>query len=435
MIIKSPAHRTLYGRRPRAPLHPGRDLGTPQRWLRSGDFGAAAGQQQEQEGIDVVTGRRWARVDLEKILRGVDGVVERHDDDGGCSRTHATPTDPAADLERLRERLAADAETEVLELVGETPTEAAWGVLGSRVRGVRWLLVEAGFEEDWVDAGFPLGWPLELLVVSSAGGDLVGTPAVLEGRVPHLVLVRTCNLRFEGPGNEVLDRSEELGCEEEESFNKVREDGKSGIKCIFRPGRAAKWLCNKYLGEREWPTPAPEDCPPSRLKTLEILENDAIDTFQRLAMGHSHLAMGLERLYLRSTTENDFVLTPESIFPQLFPAMHNLKHLQLILDYPFDDGTILPTLHRSLPPNLEALEFRGPVSLAADARFDDWIAAFGDPEFLPALKRLSFALDLGKEPSEGDAASASRVVEKLLAGAAARGVVVDEFRDPWHGVL
>jgi len=403
-----------------------RDLSSVQRWVESSDFGRKGGK-------GVAKYIRWASIDMEEIAYAPDeGAESEHGDRADWISSQDRPPVHPSHLERLKRILAeTDRDAEVLELVDECPSEEEWDVLGQHFRNVRWLLVETGFNESWIDRGFPLGWPLDLLVVSSACGELVTTPAILEGRISHLVLLLTCNLRFEGPGNPELDTSEELCNEAEAQLN----ENKTGITIMYRPSRVYKWLAHKYSGLRQWPDPGWEDRPVSRLKTLEILENDAFDTFQRLAMAHSHLIMGLEKLNLRSMHGEDFALTPEDLFPQFFPAMTNLKHLELSLSHQFNNDTILPNLYRCLPPNLESLSFRGPPSLAGSGQFDEWIAAFGNPALLPSLKRLSFALDAaGTEAKLSELAWATRSANRLLARASARGVVVEQFRDPWYEV-
>lgn len=399
-----------------------RDLSSVQSWLESGNLGGKGGK-------GVAGSKKWAAIDMGKIVYAADesSGSEGEDSSSWISSEDRNPVHRDR-LERLRLALEGlDRDTEVLELVDECPKDEEWGMLGQHFHSVKWLLIETGFNEHWFDRGFPLRWPLELLVISSACGELVTSPAILDGRVTHLVLYLTCNLRFEGPDSKELDSVKEFANQTERELN-----GKNlGMTFTYRPSRAAKWLMNNYEADFQWPNPVEEGQPESQLKTLEILENDAIDTFQRFALSHSHVVMGLEKLNLRSTQGNDFSLTPEGIFPQLFTAMGNLRELELSLGSAFHDDTTLPNLYKSLPPNLERLSFRGPPSLAGSEQFNEWIAAFSDPDFQPSLKRLSFVLDLSRVANAPDLAPAAAAVDKLLAGAAARGVAVEEFRDPW----
>lgn len=95
----------------------------------------------------------------------------------------------------------------------------------------------------------------------------------------------------------------------------------------------------------------PDNLPPPEgvnLHTLEIVENDAVDTLMRMALALPHLFDNLCSLTIRSTRRGDFDITNESMFRQLLPQLKNLKNLRLSVGEVFADETYLPTLHRCL---------------------------------------------------------------------------------------
>lgn len=270
-----------------------------------------------------------------------------------------------------------DPQTEVLEINDDTPSNDEWDVLAAHFKNVKKLYVFTGYDENWVDDRFPLQWPLEVLVIGDACGQLITTPAIQEGRIGHLVIFLAAFLGFKGP---------------------------------------TKWVRGGVYDGRDFVPSfkAPDGEPPSRMRTLEILENDAIDTLQRLILTRSHIVLGLERLNIRSMMGQgvDLQETPGRMFLQYLTSMVNLKHFELSLANIFKDDSvggkegsaaahpeygdvgILAILFTYLPKNLETLKFRGPIELAKAPRFSDWITAFGSDDFLPNLKRLSFVLDV-----------------------------------------
>lgn len=331
---------------------------------------------------------------------------------------------------------------EYLEVGDDTPSHDEWQALGERFAAVRWLAIEAGFNENWNDGNFPLHWPLERLVISSACGEKITTPAILDGTIPHLVLLLTCGLRFEGPSNDELGEMDELEGAPKTEMEEQMEQG--GPKMIYLPGRSARWLMNKYASDGTGKTSEPlsqeaaVEKPPSRMHTLEILENDAIDTFFRYSLACGHVIKNLERLNIRSTTGLDLHICPEEFFPVILGQLDKLKHLELsISNTTFSDPAVRFKFAESFPPNLESLKFRGPALMAQGEGFDQWISAFGKTEFLPKLKTLSFVLDVddgnyGAEPLDEETLDAARrKVDILLEAARKRNVVVEEFRDAW----
>lgn len=152
---------------------------------------------------------------------------------------------------------------------------------------------------------------------------------------------------------------------------------------------------NKYYGSPR--KLDPENEPPAggtQMHTLEIFENDTIDTFCRMTMALPHIVDNLHTLRIRSTSQLDFQYLDEGSFRYILPTMKNLKTLNLTVGEVFENPTYLPTLHKVLPPNLTTLFFRGPTSLCQSKHLSDWLRDFDSREFLPLLKRLAFVLDL-----------------------------------------
>ena len=352
---------------------------------------------------------RRTTIDFNKIAFGPDP-----DEDGNSATTRISYPDGGCPnhikrhskhVDRLKDTLAGiDRDIEEVKIVGECPIDSEWKILGSHFRNVRRLWVYSGFNEEWRDAAFPLNWPLELLHISDAGGATVTTPAIVQGRIPHLVLDFTSNLRFEDFGHGKLGKP--LHKKERTESG----DG-DGLASISIPYEAFPCMAARDGSEIFWPVVNPH-LPPPRTKTLEIIENDAIDTFQRLALRNPYLVSGLERLVIVSTRWLDFVVTPDWIYPLLFHQMTNLKHLELRI-YNHCKDTV-SNLYSSFPPNLETLEFHGPLCLARCEEFDEWVQAFGRDSFLPRLGLLRFALDVdGDAGAEGAAEAVARLLDAV----------------------
>ncbi|KAJ5633423.1 hypothetical protein N7490_009762 [Penicillium lividum] len=259
----------------------------------------------------------------------------------------------------------------------DTPSDTEWSLLGAHFHNVEDLQLESGFNEELNDKAIPLHWPLKKLQLNSACGALVQSPFVRQGLVHHLNLYFTCNLRFEGPTNDEL-------------YNATREAISRGEKPKdFGPDRKIEIT---YL---------PELVCEDMSKSLEIWENDALDTFTRMYGALPHLVDNLHTLRLRSTSGLDFSLTGEETFRQILPALENLKVLNLTVGDVFEDPLYLPTLHKVLPPNLTALYFRGPTSLVKSEHWADWLRAFDSVEFLPHLQNIAFVLDLHYDDKQG----------------------------------
>lgn len=183
------------------------------------------------------------------------------------------------------------------------------------------------------------------------------------------------------------------------------------------------------------------------MKRLDILGNDALEMLSYKALAKFHLLAALESLTLHSTYGNDLSNVPADLPGTFFLGLVGLKKLQITLGA----TTVAslrkashgqPFLHTHLPPNLEVLYFRGPVSMVPD--LDVFAAAFADHTFLPALQRISLVLDLpekgryGKMKDEVPLVQLNRAKEactKLLQAAVdARSALVKEFQEPWSDV-
>ncbi|KAJ5519141.1 hypothetical protein N7453_001563 [Penicillium expansum] len=318
----------------------------------------------------------------------------------------------------------------------DTPSDAEWALLGAHLKNVEELELESGFNEDLDDKRLPLHWPLKKLTLSSACGELIQSPFIRQGLVSHLSLFFTCNLRFEGPTTDELTRLHDESTTQETNEN---EDTHKGIKITYVPELVVNHMQKIYAD----PDRKPENEPPAgpiNLKTLEIWENDALDTFCRMSAALPHIVENLHTLRLRSTSGLDFGLTSEETFRQLLPLMENLQVLNFTVGEIFEDPQFLPTLHKLLPPNLTTLYFRGPVSLATSEHWAGWLQAFRSPTFLPKLERLAFVLDLhygendsatwGKKETpapENLLQQARRGCETLYGIARDRGLVVENM--------
>jgi hypothetical protein len=195
-------------------------------------------------------------------------------------------------------------DTKYLQIEGDTPSDAEWTILSSHFSNIEHLYLRAGFNEDLNDKGIPLHWPLQKLEFSDSVSEVFRTPFVLEGRVPHLSLFFTCGLRFEG------STSRELGVEHKEAikrgeiggdFIKVHEGtpDERKIEVTYLPSLVSDHI-NKIFTD---PERGLKESPPGpfNLRTLEIWENDGIDTFNRMALSLPHLVGNLRSLRIRST--------------------------------------------------------------------------------------------------------------------------------------
>ncbi|KAH6840580.1 hypothetical protein B0I37DRAFT_384618 [Chaetomium sp. MPI-CAGE-AT-0009] len=352
-----------------------------------------------------------------------------------------------------------DREIEALHITGDVPTNEQWEALGQHFTKVRFLKVATGWDEGWIDAKFPLNWPLELLIIADAISERITTPAIMEGRINHLVLLFACGLRFEGPlvkdlmkdakpfdiipRNKKPDAETQAEGEMPEDVDAAAPSAKDlpdGIEVYSVPHAWGNWMGNKYEGKEISLSSDHGNGPPSAMKALDILGNDAFQMLTYMALAKFHLLTSLESLTLYSTSDNDLSVVP-TMFPSFLPGLELLKEFKITLGSALY-ATVLETtggeafLHTLIPPNIETLRLRGPIS--ATAHLDELAAAFAEADFLPNLKRISIVLDLPdassehpREASLEQLRAAHEACKKVLDAATARGVAVEAFEEPW----
>ncbi|KAF7585247.1 hypothetical protein BBP40_011598 [Aspergillus hancockii] len=333
----------------------------------------------------------------------------------------------------------------------ETPSNKEWAILGSHFPNIQSLELDTGYQEMLNDEELPLHWPLERYKLSSACGELIQSPHIRQGRVNHLILLLTSGLRFEGPTTKELVSEHKKAIARGEAEAQYITVGKGTseekkIELTWIPDLVHKWLHNKYDGKEASLEEDNHPPPTINLRTLEILENDAIDTFCRMTVALPHLIENLTTLNLRSTHCLDFHFTHEGLIQQILPQLDALETLQFSVGEVFEDQSRLNSLYTWLPPNLSTLRFRGPASLIRSKEWENWIKAFESKDFLPHLKRLSFVLDLYYEPNEDTWSSRKRkekkapeqvldearaACEPLYEAARQRGIVIERLYDHW----
>lgn len=296
--------------------------------------------------------------------------------------------------------------TTYLRLDGDTPSDKEWALLSAHFSHVENLELDSGFNEDLNDKSIPRHWPLRRLELRSACSQLVQSPFICRGQVSHLSLLLTSGLRFAGPTNSELlrEHKDDVKSGEFKAQYITRNEGtpeERQIELIHMP----ELVC-RHMNKFHW-LPAgksdPENVAPSdqiNLHTLEIFENDAIDTFCRLTMDQPHLIENLQTLRIRSVRGLDFVYLDERPLRYILPQLVNLKTLNLTVGDVFHDPSYLPTLYQIFPPNLTTLFFRAPASLCQSEHWSAWLRAFESKEFLPQFQRFAFVLDLHHEVKE-----------------------------------
>ncbi|RDL42540.1 Uncharacterized protein BP5553_02519 [Venustampulla echinocandica] len=343
---------------------------------------------------------------------------------------------------------------QVLQIENDTPSDVEWSVIGSHFSSVKDLRMDTGFNEELNDERIPSHWPIERLLVSSACAEVFRSPFVLEGKVKHLILLLTSGLRFEGPTSEELyganDEAITRGDVKEE-YMTVREGTpeERKITLVYLPKLVGAWMEQKYAGqevqdnESHLISTLPDQIPDQiHLEAIEILENDAIDTFTRMTLALPHLVTNLKTLNIRSSHGLDFHFTVEEMFREVLPQLAGLKTLILTAGDVFRDDQFLALLYTEFPPNLSTLRFRGPISLAKSEHWERWVESFGNPQFLPNLKKLSFVLDLAYEQEnpgkkkeataqEEQLREAKAACLQLYANAEKRGITIESFVDKW----
>ncbi|KAL4904116.1 hypothetical protein BDW74DRAFT_179209 [Aspergillus multicolor] len=255
-------------------------------------------------------------------------------------------------------------DTSKLLIADGTPSDAEWAILSDHFTGVQDLKLDSGWDQALNDRLMPEHWPLERLIVSGAYAELTRSPHLLHGRVKHLVLNYTCGLRFAGPTSKEL-------CQEH--VNKIlsgeiplkRLSSNSAGLHINTPDLAKEWARRRYN------PPVPLDHQlgeESRLRTLEIIQHDALDTFQRMWMELPHVVKPVTSLTLHSTQiKHDSGWCNEAGLPLSLVEMKNLEMLDLAVGEVFDQPLALPALYAGFPPSLKPLSFRGPIALCRSA--------------------------------------------------------------------
>ncbi|KAK4210906.1 hypothetical protein QBC37DRAFT_427957 [Rhypophila decipiens] len=243
--------------------------------------------------------------------------------------------------------------------------------------------------------GFPSRstWPLELLVIGDATGQTITAGPIVNGEIQHLVFYLTCNLRF-GP--------------QTDGYLAVVMEDLDDI---------SEWLINKQTGLLFYETTG--SASESKLRKLEILENDAIEIFVRFTVAHPETIMTVQELTIRSLDGCcDMGSMPGGILGAVLPHLESLRHLDLGLCYdvyfpvlesefwkPEDrEQRSPPWLVQGLPPNLETLYFRGPMEIAHgnEGRWlVEWTEAFRNSDYLPRLKSVGFWLDQPGKDGDG----------------------------------
>lgn len=325
-------------------------------------------------------------------------------------------------LTYLRSQLASIPPASTSLTINEdTPSDTEWDILRGHFTSVNDLELDAGFNED-LNNNIPLDWPLERLSIGSSCGKRISTPWIIEGKIKHLRLHYTCGLRFEGPTSGELMRAHR----ERIKRGEAKEDKVGHITIIDMPSIAYQWMYDKYGkdgnegqaqqkeetsdGANNSTGPATEEARvqdkaigqphaqiQTKLETLEIIENDAHDTLLRMALGCGNVLDKIKTLYFRATNGCDLHYPSSNVLDQFLPGLSELRSLTLVLANEYEDPKILTELYRHLPLNVETLHFRGPANLAKSDDWPAWVKAFGNPDFHPKLKRLSFVLDLGEE--------------------------------------
>ncbi|KAL3490242.1 hypothetical protein BJX62DRAFT_142471 [Aspergillus germanicus] len=340
-------------------------------------------------------------------------------------------------------------ETTILTIGEDPPSDTEWGILGKHFTSVRDLTMDCGFNEELRDRLMPVHWPLEKLEIWGPCGEVTKSPHILQGRVAHLVLYFASEMRFEGPTSDELDRAHHEAIERGEKTKEYI--GDSGIQVIMLSELAVEWIAKKYPeGEHEIsqfklePENQPVEGQEIRTRTLEIIENDAIDTFQRMSLALPHVVQNLRSLTLRSTSNPpDPRWLHEDFFGGVLKEMTNLETLHLTVGDIFQKEESLPALFTWLPPNVTTLHFRAPASLVHSKRWEEWVTAFESKDFLPKLERLAFVLDIHNKEGEYSKKLEDAPEDLLLEARAAcdrvcdaarrRGVKVVPLEDKWAG--
>lgn len=239
----------------------------------------------------------------------------------------------------------------------------------------------------------PAHWPLKRLFISDACAEVFRSSFVLEGKVESLVLLGTSGLRFEGPPSKELYRThrEIISRGDKQPKYITVEEGipeERKIETIWLPDLVVDEMNNRYAGTRATQLPANQgnqnlQCLPKEVQThmatLEIIENDAMDTFNRMTMALPHVVEKLTTLNIRSTHGLDFHFTDENMFLSILTQLSELQTLVLSVGEVFENEDILPNIHAFIPSGITTLRFRGPISLVTSKQLSTWVESFASP--------------------------------------------------------
>ncbi|PLN86959.1 hypothetical protein BDW42DRAFT_182319 [Aspergillus taichungensis] len=337
-------------------------------------------------------------------------------------------------------------DTGCLRIAEDTPSSVEWSLLSKHFTNVRDLELRTGFNEELTDEGIPAHWQLKRLLISDACAEVFRTPFVLEGKVETLVLLGTSGLRFEGPTSEELYRTHEEAIsrgDKEPEHIAVKEGSpdERKIEITWLPNLVLDEMNNSHAGTRATQLPTSQDnqslqCLPQEVQSsmaqLEIIENDAIDTFNRMTMALPHVVDKLVTLNIRSTHALDFYFTTEELFISTLSQLSKLQTLVLSVGEVFENEDTLPNLHASIPSGITTLRFRGPASLVRSKQWSTWAESF------------AFVLDLHyealddswrkNEPARAPnelLEEAQDACEQLYHAVTKRGVSIERFHDKW----
>ncbi|KAK4096676.1 hypothetical protein N658DRAFT_511001 [Parathielavia hyrcaniae] len=312
------------------------------------------------------------------------------------NQSHRLARTPVIDLTRIKGR-DSDSEDESVNATDNMKVVVDEEILGHHFTNVRFLKVATGWGEDWNDDKFPLDWPLKLLVIADAITERITTPSIMEGKIQSLVLLFTAALRFESADSKELMKDAEP------------------LDTVYPPIK------------EEDPEPQADVEPSATPPSL---------TEGAMPSGASLPAPGAEPPKPQQLSQGQSPKESSAMYTTLLAWVK-------VLESDDDDDDLF--LHAFLPPDLELLHFRGPVSMAA--HLDAFAAALAQHHtFLSRLRRISFVLDLPdkasgspREASLEQLRAAHQACRRLLhATVRERRAVVEGFAEPWveeHGGL
>ncbi|ODH16567.1 hypothetical protein ACO22_06339 [Paracoccidioides brasiliensis] len=229
---------------------------------------------------------------------------------------------------------------------------------------------ESGWNEELRDKGIHQHWSFERLLLNSACGEISLTPFVLERNVKHLIVLHTSGLRFEGPSsNELQEENAKaiLKGDAEERYITIHkgtpEEREITLVCL--PELVTHWMRSKHN------------------KGEVLVEQIDVDLDQ----------INLENIRYSRTRRHEYTCPHDDgahSYCYIAPAPRTLPELTTIVlrvGELFSDNNHLFTIDKNFPPNISALRFRGPVSVASCSQGQDWIESFSNPEYFSKLRK------------------------------------------------